>query len=175
MGTIERLVRLVARNFPRARIWLTEYGYQTNPPDPFLGVSPDLQARYASEGSYVAYRTARVDVLIHFLYADEPELGRFQSGLVTVKGVRKPALAAFELPLAETRRRGAITWLWGELRAPAAGKVAVIERQAGLGWQTVVRIRTHGRRIFAWHGRLPAGAVVRLRGGRLVGSPFPIE
>jgi hypothetical protein len=175
MGTIGRLVRLVSHNFPRARIWLTEYGYQTNPPDPFLGVSPDLQARYASEGAYVAYRTPRVDVLIHFLYEDEPELGRFQSGLTTVSGARKPALAAFELPLAETRRRGTTTWLWGQLRAPGAGDDAVIERQAGSGWQVVARVRTHGSRIFRWRGRLAVGTVIRLRAGGLAGAPFPIE
>ena len=40
MATLSRLERLVARNFPRARIWLTEYGYQSNPPDRILGVTP---------------------------------------------------------------------------------------------------------------------------------------
>ena len=40
MATLSRLERLVARDFPRARIWLTEYGYQSNPPDRMLGVSP---------------------------------------------------------------------------------------------------------------------------------------
>ena len=38
MATLSRLERLVARDFPRARIWLTEYGYQSNPPDRILGV-----------------------------------------------------------------------------------------------------------------------------------------
>ena len=51
MATISKLVALVARNFGRARIWLTEYGYQTNPPDRLLGVSPALQARYMGEGA----------------------------------------------------------------------------------------------------------------------------
>ena len=48
-GDAQRLERLVARNFPRARIWLTEYGYQSNPPDRLLGVTPALQARYVGE------------------------------------------------------------------------------------------------------------------------------
>ena len=39
MATLERLLRLVGQAFPRARVWLTEYAYQTNPPDHF-GVSP---------------------------------------------------------------------------------------------------------------------------------------
>src|SRR6478752_3668497 len=117
MATISRLVTLVSRNFPRARIWLSEYGYQTDPPDHLLGVSPALQARYESEGAYVAWRTPRVDLLIHFLYRDEPSIARFQSGLVTLAGKTKPSYQAFELPLAEISRSGTRTSLWGQLRA----------------------------------------------------------
>ena len=40
MATLERLVSGVGRAFGQGkRIWLTEFGYQTNPPDPYLGVS----------------------------------------------------------------------------------------------------------------------------------------
>ena len=129
--------RSSARNFPRARIWLTEYGYQTNPPDRLLGVSPALQARYVGEGSYVAYRTARVDMLIHFLVRDEPNLARFQSGVLTLAGKAKPAYAAYQLPLAETARTGSRTALWGQLRAPGAGGSVRIERRSGGAWRTV--------------------------------------
>src|SRR5262249_42676367 len=101
MATLNRLVSLVAQEFPRARIWLTEYGYQTNPPDRILGVALALQARYISDAAYVAYRTPRVDMLIQFLYRDEPTLSRFQSGLVTLGDSEKPGFAAFELPLAQ--------------------------------------------------------------------------
>ena len=56
MATLERLQREVWRGFgSRTRIWLTEYGYQTNPPDRFLGVSKELQARYVSEAAYRAF------------------------------------------------------------------------------------------------------------------------
>ena len=132
MATIDKLVGLVTRNFPRARIWLSEYGYQSNPPDRLLGISLALQARYLAEGEYVGYRTPRVDLLIHFLYRDEPELARFQSGLVTLGDKPKPALAAFEAPLAETSRAGARVSLWGRLGAPGApSSTARIERRAG--------------------------------------------
>ena len=39
MATLEQLQREVSRTFGGKRIWLTEYGYQTNPPDRALGVS----------------------------------------------------------------------------------------------------------------------------------------
>jgi hypothetical protein len=175
MATLGRLETLVARDFPRARIWLTEYGYQSNPPDPILGVAPALQARYLSEGAYVAYRSPRVDMLIHFLYRDEPSLARFQSGLVTIGNREKPALAAFELPLAETGRAGSVTSLWGELRAPAAaGAVASVDERTGGTWRRVAAVRPGPGGFFRWRGHLPRGTVVRLRAGTLTGAPLTV-
>jgi hypothetical protein len=59
MADLDRLTREVRHNFPRKRIWLTEYGYQTNPPDRWLGVSAARQALYASAASLRAYGAAR--------------------------------------------------------------------------------------------------------------------
>jgi hypothetical protein len=174
MATLSRLERLVGLYFPRARIWLTEYGYQSNPPDRLLGVTPALQARYESEGSYAAYRAPRVDLLIHFLYRDEPTLARFQSGLVTLRNAPRPALAAFELPLAETARSGSTTSLWGQLRAPEVGAVAILERESGTAWKSFARIDVSSRGYFTWRGRLPRGAVVRVHASGLVGAPLTI-
>jgi hypothetical protein len=174
MATLDRLVELVSHDFPRARIWLTEYGYQTNPPDKLLGVSPALQARYASEAAYVAYHEPRVDMLIQFLYRDEPTLARFQSGLVTLQNAEKPSYDAFRLPLAETARTGARTSLWGQLRAPGTGAVATLERRVGSSWRPVATIRRGGGGFFRWRGTLPRGAVVRLQAGDVTGAPLTI-
>jgi hypothetical protein len=174
MATLQRLESLVAKDFPKARIWLSEYGYQTNPPDKLLGVAPSLQARYEAQGAYVAYAAPRVDLLIHFLYQDEPELARFQSGLTTVKGVPKPSLAAFELPLAETSRSGATTSLWGQLRAPNAGGTAKLERRSGSNWVTLGTVRGGSAGFFRWHGRLTRGSTVRLVAGPLTGATLTI-
>jgi hypothetical protein len=173
MATLDRLERLVGRYFPRARIWLTEYGYQSNPPDRLLGVSTALQARYVSEAAWAAYRAPRVDLLIHFLYRDEPTLARFQSGLVTVHDRTKPALAAFELPLAETARSGPTSSLWGQLRAPSAS-AGVLERRIGRTWRRLANVRPDPAGFFRWRGRLPHGTVVRVRAGTLSGAPLSI-
>jgi hypothetical protein len=175
MATISRLVTLVARDFGGARIWLTEYGYQSNPPDKFLGVSLALQARYMGEGAYVAYRTPRVDLLIHFLYRDEPDLARFQSGLVTLTDHQKPAFNAFELPLAQISRTGTHTSLWGELRAPAAGSTARLERRVGTGWQSLGTLRVGSEGFFRWTGTLAHGSVVRVHAGALTGASLAIS
>ena len=174
MATLSRLERLVGLYFPRARIWLTEYGYQSNPPDRILGVTPALQARYMSEGAYAAYRAPRVDMLIHFLYRDEPTLARFQSGLVTLRNAPRPALAAFELPLAETSHSGSSTSLWGQLRAPNVRTVAVLEQRTGTAWTSFARITVGTGGFFRWRGRLARGAVVRVHASGLVGAPLTI-
>ena len=48
---------------PRTRIWLTELGYQTNPPDRILGVTWAKQARFVAEAQLRAYEASRVDLL----------------------------------------------------------------------------------------------------------------
>jgi len=172
MATIQRLLTLVARDWKSARIWLTEYGYQSNPPDRVLGVPLALQALYISESDYVAYHTPRVDLLIHFLYRDEPTAARFQSGLVTLGGKPKPAYAAFELPLAVIMRSGERATLWGQLRAPAATSPAQIQRKAGTAWLTVATVRRGVGGFFRWTGRLPRRSLVRIQAGPVVGAPL---
>ena len=175
MATINRLVSLVAKDFGRARIWLTEYGYQTNPPDPLLGVSPTLQARYVGEGDFQAYRTPRVDMLIQYLYRDEPNLARFQSGLITLGGSRKPAYAAFQLPLAEIARSGTAVALWGQLRAPTAGTTARLQRKQGARWASIATLRANRRGFVSWRGHLTVGTWVRLVSGSLTGAQIAIK
>jgi hypothetical protein len=170
MATIGKLVTLIGRDFPRARIWLTEYGYQSNPPDRLLGVSLAQQARYIGEGAYVAYRTPKVDMLIHFLYRDEPSIARFQSGLVTVTNAVKVAYAAFQLPLAQISS----STLWGQLRAPSAGSTARLERRVGSGWQTLATVHAAAG-YFRWNGTLVRGTQVRVRAGSLVGAALTIH
>jgi hypothetical protein len=171
MATLNRLVTLVGRDFPRARIWLTEYGYQTNPPDRVLGVSRALQARYVGEGAFAAYRAARVDLLIQFLYLDEPNIARFQSGLVTLSNARKPAYAAFQLPLAQISR----STLWGQLRAPDAGTTARIERRVGAQWRTLAVVHASPAGYFRLTRTLAPGTQVRVRAGTLVSPVLVIR
>ena len=95
LGNIDQLVREVTRLYGRKPIWITEYGYQTNPPDPLLGVSWQRQARYLSEAFALARRHPRIQLMLWFLLDDERRVGRWQSGLITASGRRKPAFSAF--------------------------------------------------------------------------------
>jgi hypothetical protein len=172
MATLPHLLAEVRRAFGPKRIWLTEYGYQTNPPDRLLGVPPASQALYLGEAALRAYLAPRVDLLIHFLYRDEPELGRFQSGLVTVANAPKPAAAEFELPLAERSRRGSRVTLWGQLRAPEGGTVRLQVRREG--WRTLATPRLSRGGYFGWTGVLPRGTLVRAVAGTIVGPALKL-
>ena len=132
MATLPRLLRDVKRAFgTRTRIWLTEYGYQTNPPDRLLGVSYATQARYMSEAALCAYEAPRVDVLVHYLVEDEPDAARWQSGVYTASDKPKPALQAFRFPLTEQSRTGRRTELWGQVRPGKAVRYRLLRWEAG--------------------------------------------
>jgi len=122
MADLERLLAEVRRNFGNKRIWLTEYGYQTNPPDRGLGVAPALAARYVAESAHRAYVAPFVDMLIHFMVRDDTALGGWQSGLFTAGGTAKPTYHAFRLPLAQVSRTGTRTVLWGQVRPGPNGR-----------------------------------------------------
>jgi hypothetical protein len=94
IGDLER--ELTALYHRRVPLWLTEYGYQTNPPDPSLGVSYARQAAYLRAAITIARRDPRIDMLLWFLLADETDVARWQSGLISAAGRRKPSFAAFQ-------------------------------------------------------------------------------
>jgi hypothetical protein len=141
MASLERLLRLVDRAFPRARVWLTEYGYQTNPPD-LYGVSRLEQARFVAEAARRVYAAPKVDMLVHYLYRDEPELGRWQSGLETADGRAKPSLAATMLPLAQVSRRSGRVTLWGQVRPGEGPQRYTLQQRVGSRWISLGGIRT---------------------------------
>jgi len=97
LGNIDRLeaelTRLYGRRLP---IWITEYGYQTNPPDGVFGVSWARQAAYLRQAVRIARADPRIDVLLWFLVRDEDDVARWQSGLVAADGTHKPAFGAFQ-------------------------------------------------------------------------------
>ena len=95
IGNINSLILELTRLYGNKRVWITEYGYQTNPPDRLFGVSYARQATYLGRRSRSRAQNPRIDMMLWFLLRDEPALGGWQSGLVTLSGKRKPAFAAF--------------------------------------------------------------------------------
>lgn len=93
---IQRLNALWGRS---KRIWVTEYGYQTRPPDRLFGVSYRTQAKYVHQSLALARKTRRIDMFVWFLIRDERRLSGWQSGVVTARGARKPSFRAFQTAL----------------------------------------------------------------------------
>jgi len=95
LGNINLLLALVSKYYGPKHLWITEYGYQTNPPDKTFGVSYKTQAKDLSQSYAIARRNPRIDMMLWFLVRDERALGSWQSGLATLTGKHKPAWAAY--------------------------------------------------------------------------------
>jgi hypothetical protein len=96
LGNIDVLIKEIDRLYgKRMRIWVTEYGYQTNPPDRFYGVTYSKQAKYLTQAVSVVRANPRIDISLWFLLRDEERLGGWQSGLTTFEGRRKSSFNAF--------------------------------------------------------------------------------
>jgi hypothetical protein len=96
LGNIGDLIKLVTQLYGNKRIWITEYGYQTNPPDAIFGVTYAKQAQYLTEAFAIARRNPRIDMMLWFLLRDDPNPNGWQSGLITAKGAKKPSFKAFQ-------------------------------------------------------------------------------
>jgi hypothetical protein len=96
LGNIGDLIKTVTQLYGNKRIWITEYGYQTNPPDTLFGVSWAKQALYLKQAFGIAKKNPRIDMMLWFLLKDDPNLNGWQSGLITSGGKKKPSFAAFQ-------------------------------------------------------------------------------
>ncbi len=87
----------------------TEFGYETRPPDPFAGVSPQQQADYLSLSEFITFSNPRVVANTQFLLRDVLPVKRFrrgsrnywgtyQSGLYNQRDNPKPAVQAYSMP-----------------------------------------------------------------------------
>ena len=170
----------------RFPIWLTEYGYQTKPPDPLIGVSWATQSNYINQADYIAYRHPRVRSVAQFLLMDDGPNRKvptsdirywgstFQTGLMTgdgsrQPGVRKPAFAAYQRSIFVTDRRfrrGTKVSVYGQLR-PAAARArltAALQLRSGGKYRTLKRATTRSlRNTIVFRGvRVPRSGRVRI-------------
>ncbi len=110
----------------RLPIYVTEYGYITNPPNHSNHyVSPATAAYYMNWTEYLSWRNPRVATTMQYLLYDPnpsvgvPEFGGFASGLIPFRGPPKPGYHAYALPLympVSTTRHGHSLEVWGCVR-----------------------------------------------------------
>jgi hypothetical protein len=95
LGNIDTMITELTKLWGRKPVWLTEYAYQTNPPDRAFGVSYSKQAAYLKQAYAIARKNPRIDMMLWFQLKDDTRLAGWQSGLMTTHGKRKPAFLTF--------------------------------------------------------------------------------
>ena len=155
-------------------IWVTEFWWESNPPDQRYGVPERTQARYIAEALYLFWKQ-RVPVALGLQVADDPIDGSnpgdtFQTGLLFADGRPKDALTAFRFPVVATKKRRK-THVWG--RAPVAGRVTIQFRRDGR-WRTAKRVAVREDEVFYERVRA-AGRSVRARAAGAQSLPYPVR
>jgi hypothetical protein len=181
-SVLDRLTRMgrIAAPHRKFDVYLTEFGYQTSPPDHGVGISLGRQVRYLQQAAYLAWTLPRVRNLTQYQWRDEPVIVRggglksysgWQSGLRYVNDKPKPAMRAWLSPfVVDVGPRGRIARFWGQIR-PGSGvrTVTVLRQRPGLRrFRPVATVTTDARGI--WTRRLPVERRSRYRfawdGGR---------
>ena len=155
LANLDGLSQLLDELHKRGRIsaklplYLTEYGYETNPPDTRRGVPPETQARYMSHSSYLAWRNPETRMFAQFLLQDIADPSSYQTGLLYPDGRDKPAVQAFKLPFwAQAREANGQTFVqvWGQVRPGSGPQSVALEAQRSDGtWHTVPSFETAPR------------------------------
>ncbi|MDQ3676236.1 MAG: hypothetical protein M3401_05440 [Actinomycetota bacterium] len=122
-------------------LWMTEFGFETNPPDPFNGVTLAEQAKYNQLGEFLAYANPRIASQAQFLLRDvlpvakrtpgtKPYWFTYQSGLFFANTKPKPGAFAYQIPFivfpgaTDTATGRQNFRFWGQLRFLPDGSTA---------------------------------------------------
>jgi hypothetical protein len=163
---LDRLVRkgrLISTRGRKLQVHYTEFGYQTDPPDPFAGVSLKKQDRWLQEAAYLTWRTPRVHTYSQFRLSDGPVLPgggfdsyrEFQTGLLFHDMRKKPSYASFRHPFV-VLRKGRRLRLWGQVRPGGRHDVTVERRRRG-HWKAIATATTTRRGYWQRKVRRRAG------------------
>lgn len=150
IGDLDQMRRLLEaaeaadhiRSRQRVGFWVTEFSYDTSPPDP-KGLPLALHARWVSESLYRMWSSG-VSLVTWWLIRDTPfPDDMFQSGLYfrgpsgIASDKPKPALRAFRFPFVAFRQVTETITYWG--RTPTSRKSAVVvEQKQGSRWRRLV-------------------------------------
>jgi Cellulase (glycosyl hydrolase family 5) len=184
IGVLERLVKALdragaARGLPpRLKIYLTEFGIQSEP-DRISGVSFARQPAYYAISERIAYVNPRVALFSQYLMRDDQpreegyRFRGFESGLRRSNGTRKPAYRAFPNPLA-VERYGPTDVLWGLIR-PQTGITEVtveVRRKGQSRWRRLKRLNTTERGVFGLSATHREGQQYRVRWTSAAGKNY---
>lgn len=145
-----RLMDRAARlgRIPRGRgIYITEFGFQSSPPDRVIRTSLPRHAAALNEAERLFYGDRRIKSTAQYEIFDAPDHREFNTGLRLVSGRKKPAWDAYRMPLVVTKLSGDLVEVWGHVR-PARGRVRLSVTTVGSSRTTVARPRTNSAGYF---------------------------
>jgi Cellulase (glycosyl hydrolase family 5) len=168
-------------------IYDTEFGLQSNPPDPSVSTTPSRQAQLINEKEEYSYKFGRLKSYSQYLLFDDParkgprsqRYAGFQTGLRFANGKPKPALGAYRLPIV-VHKRGRGVLVWGRVRPGTGSRYVQLQRN---GKNDGKRLKTNSHGYFSV--KRPKAGNYRFRaydgpgsGGNLIGtsrtaSPIP--
>jgi hypothetical protein len=145
LNRLDKLGRFQRRRMP---VWITEFGFQTYPPDPFqtsIGKVP----RFMGLSEWIAYRNSRVASHAQYLLYDDEDTGGFQTGIRFSSGKAKPGVySAYRLPFFAVQRGSRKVEVWGAVRAAGKGRTVTIQSRRGKRWRKLGTAKTTARGYF---------------------------
>jgi hypothetical protein len=151
----------------RLPIYDTEFGLQSNPPDPLVSTTLAKQARELNEKEELSYRYRRLRSYAQYLLWDDPvrpgptevAWSGFQTGLRFTDNRPKPAWSAYRLPIV-VHAAGRRVRIWGRVRPGKGARTAQLEVLRGGRWTDSGRpVRTDRSGFFT--ARRPAAGAYR--------------
>lgn len=180
LGDLRRLFKVldgVSRR--RFNLYITEYGYETNPPDHKFGVPEATQSRYLQQSAYIAWSTPRVKVITQYLWRDDRlavsgNVQGFQTGLHFADGRAKKSFATFPNPFfIDTKKGRTRAVVWGQIRPDGGSGVRVFQQVGGGAFKPFLAPGTDSRGYFSARKSLPRSSnyyFEYVRGGQTVRS-----
>jgi hypothetical protein len=176
IAELSRVTRALSRIDARGRfatrrpgLYLTEFGYQSNPPDRLYTPIKKVPG-FMGESEWLAYRNSRVATYSQYPLVDDAGLGGFQAGLRFRNGNKKLGVyRAFQLPFFVRLLSSSRVQLFGGVRNGASGDEAIVEVRSGKRWRELTRVRLGDQGYFLVNARVGGARSkgFRLRSGDL--------
>jgi len=184
LPSFERMLNRIFSSYGQHRsggvpLYMTEWGFKTNPPNPYVSTSPAEAATWLNEGEYMTWQEPYVHGLTQFLLVDsapKPHTRKgsalywstFQTGLEYINGKPKPSFGAFQVPIwLPNAHHGRRVTVWGQLR-PADhtttqyGEIE-FQRRGSKGWKELTEVQTNSPEGVVFnHVSIPSAGLVRL-------------
>jgi hypothetical protein len=156
IGDLGRVTKALARLRAKGRIqrswpiWITEFGFESRPPDPFATPIKKIPG-FMGESEFIAYKNRQVVSFSQYpLVDDAGKTSGFQSGLRFHNGKAKPGVfAAFQRPFFARQSGSSKVELFGGIRAAGGGTVTLQTRTSTKGkWATLGTAALNSRGYF---------------------------